>query len=115
MKKATTKRLIKRMPPKTRNLNSLISLKRKVKKMVDYKIPLYKGNETEYEDVVYSFFRKIGEEFNFVFKAKKTNTKIDEILYSKEGNVGLGISDGYLFANLTTEDDKKDKIGRAHV
>lgn len=74
----------------------------------EYKLPLYKGNETEYEDIIYSFFRKIGEDFNFIFKAKKTNTKIDEILYSKGGNTGRGSSDGYLFANL--EENKPDNF-----
>ena len=77
--------------------------------MVEHKIPLYKGNETEYEDIIYYFFRKLGEEFNFVFNAKKTNTKIDEILYSKKGNAGTGKSDGYLFANINDE-NKKDAL-----
>ena len=79
--------------------------------MVEHKIPLYKGNETEYEDIIYYFFRKLGEEFNFVFKAKKTNTKIDEILYSKKGNAGTGKSDGYLFANINDENKKDNFIG----
>lgn len=75
-----------------------------------YKLPLYAGNETEYEDIVYSFFRKMGEEYNFLFKVKKTNTEIDTILRSRQGTRGEGSCDGYMFTDIK-EDQKDSFIG----
>ena len=35
---------------------------KKMNKELKYKLPIYHDSETEFEDIIYSFFRKVGED-----------------------------------------------------
>ena len=65
------------------------------------KIPLYEGYESEYEDIVYSYYRKILNDSGYSFKVKRTGfPEIDSIIPSfSSGTKGRGSCDGYIFSS----------------
>jgi type I restriction-modification system DNA methylase subunit len=63
-------------------------------------LPLYDGFESSYEDIVYSFFRKLLNDRGYSFKVKRTGFgEIDGLLPSyASGKKGRGSCDGYIFS-----------------
>ena len=63
-------------------------------------LPLYVGFESSYEDIVYSFFRKLLNDRGYSFKVKRTGFwEIDGLLPSySSGKKGRGSCDGYIFS-----------------
>ena len=63
-------------------------------------LPLYDGLESSYEDIVYSYFRKILNDRGYSFKVKRTGfSEIDSLLPSHaSGAKGRGSCDGYIFS-----------------
>ena len=63
-------------------------------------LPLYDGFESSYEDIVYSFFRKLLNDRGYSFKVKRTGFwEIDGLLPSySSGKKGRGSCDGYIFS-----------------
>lgn len=66
------------------------------------KIPLYHGLECSFEDIVYSYFRKVLNDNGYSFKVKRTGfPEIDTLLTSRaSGNIGKGVCDGYVFSGI---------------
>ena len=68
-------------------------------------IPKYDGLESEYEDIIYNFFRDLSKIHNFYFRPKKSRTKLDKYMISMNGNEGYGKADGYILSNINTDID----------
>jgi type I restriction-modification system DNA methylase subunit len=65
------------------------------------RIPLYHGLECAFEDIVYSYLRKVLNDIGYSFKVKRTGfPEIDNLITSRSsGNVGKGVCDGYVFSD----------------
>ncbi len=63
-------------------------------------LPIYDGLESSYEDIIYSFFRKLLNDRGYSFKVKRTGfAEIDGLLPSfASGKKGRGSCDGYIFS-----------------
>lgn len=62
-------------------------------------LPIYNGLESENEDIFYTLLRSLANNNNFIFRVKKSRTKLDEIIVSMNGNEGKGKADGYILSN----------------
>lgn len=65
------------------------------------KLPLYDGYETEYEDIIYQYFRKVLGEQNYILRIKRSGyQEIDGIVPSAaSGRIGNGSCDAYILSN----------------
>jgi len=64
-------------------------------------LPVYQGLESQYEDIVYSYFRMLFEKRGYTIKIKRSGfNEIDNHLRSfKSGTVGKGSCDAYIFSS----------------
>lgn len=64
------------------------------------KLPIYKGLETQYEDIVYQYFRQVLKFRGYSLKVKKADfTEIDGVIASyASGTIGRGMCDAYVFS-----------------
>lgn len=64
-------------------------------------LPEYNGNESSYEDIVYSFLRLLLNHRGYSFKVKRTGfAEIDQLIPSyTRGSIGKGSCDGYFFSS----------------
>ena len=64
-------------------------------------LPVYQGLESQYEDIVYSYFRMLFEKRGYTIKIKRSGfSEIDKHLPSyKSGTIGKGSCDAYIFSS----------------
>lgn len=64
-------------------------------------LPIYQGTESQYEDIVYSYFRMLFEKRGYIIKIKRSGfSEIDKHIPSySSGNIGKGSCDAYIFSS----------------
>ena len=64
-------------------------------------LPIYQGTESQYEDIVYSYFRMLFEKRGYIIKIKKSGfSEIDKHIPSySSGAIGKGSCDAYIFSS----------------
>lgn len=64
-------------------------------------LPVYQGTESQYEDIIYAYFRMLFEKRGYIIKIKRSGfSEIDKHIPSyKSGNVGKGSCDAYIFSS----------------
>lgn len=64
-------------------------------------LPVYQGTESQYEDIVYSYFRMLFEKRGYIIKIKRSGyNEIDKHIPSySSGTIGKGSCDAYIFTS----------------
>lgn len=64
-------------------------------------LPIYQGTESQYEDIVYSYFRMLFDKRGYIIKIKKSGfIEIDKHIPSYcSGTIGKGSCDAYIFSS----------------
>ena len=64
-------------------------------------LPIYQGTESQYEDIVYSYFRMLFEKRGYIIKIKRSGfNEIDKHIPSySSGTIGKGSCDAYIFSS----------------